>query len=870
MGGLSTPEQLWRSRVDLLAQDLKRLDHCRQHILAPINPLFDKRLEQLLRGLRSALEKVRCVSPATSTAWNELQSLTHACQSLCELTLALLGGTAIGEHGLSQPGQRHTLYIKAAQDWLEQLCSSSMANLERELIVVSAHGQLFDPALGVVRVPFIDSQEWSLPLLARAVGLLATDPASYDHFKLLSQAIQQIVVHEHLLLSTTPLDLRMLPQNLQMAAESIRRESSLVAADEQSSFRLRHEQRLKVIDQAQHAYASAICADMFATALVGPAYAFANFTLDFNYSTLGDSPTQKDMAELVETAGVLSPIDRASAIIATLQLMDQDAGGCYQDAIAQLHAIWQESLDAASHSNSMPMRLDLQAHWHKQLYEHGIKPLLDTRIRDTANEWRQADSWHKSWCGRGVAPDKPLNIAVRLNLSWRCLLNHPKLWASLDGELGELAQERKMHRSPVPSATPGQAAAILRLARLQARCSDLINLIAAEGDQVQLSVAGRFNRRLSQLKADINRTTGKKITWSALHDLEKVDSSIRQEALDFFASLLILQQKLDVESAGALNGEDGPSVCSLADAMLRRWSQRTGANWSARTILGREPFLEPSTGLVRLRFPDWSIWNLPVMAHEFGHIVALDTVEFLKFHDSKVRYVDGARPEALSVYAGSDATKWLSNRSYHLHELFADIFAVVVAGPAFVCSAVLQQFNPADAYVDRGTHPSHDERVKVMLDILGRLNQVAQRDPYDKGPYAEIIERLAGIWDSAVTNAAASAGPDAAYRKQTLDWGKQIYRSIIAPIYSLGAGYNATRWHFAKELAKRLMSDSRPTAAERHQLARHCGLQHDNLEDFLNALWCARCMLVKNDNDQLWLNSIGFSLAKEFEDTKYE
>ena len=123
--------------------------------------------------------------------------------------------------------------------------------------------------------------------------------------------------------------------------------------------------------------------------------------------------------------------------------------------------------------------------------------------------------------------------------------------------------------------------------------------------------------------------------------------------------------------------------------------------WPAITILAESEYTSDHARIIGLRYPAVSIWDLPIAAHEFGHIVAseegpLDFRELAK--DSKK--VDAKL----------------------LEEHFADIFATYALGPAFACTMILHRFDPLNAHpVIEWTHPGDAKRVYCILETLRKM-----------------------------------------------------------------------------------------------------------------------------------------------------
>ncbi len=96
-------------------------------------------------------------------------------------------------------------------------------------------------------------------------------------------------------------------------------------------------------------------------------------------------------------------------------------------------------------------------------------------------------------------------------------------------------------------------------------------------------------------------------------------------------------------------------LCNIADEMLNELSVRTPQSWSRRTVLSDSEFMTDPAQIIRLRFPVTSIWDLPIAAHEFGHLLGLSPKSrFQRLIESLAR--------------GYQERNWV-------HEHFADLFA---------------------------------------------------------------------------------------------------------------------------------------------------------------------------------------------------
>jgi hypothetical protein len=197
------------------------------------------------------------------------------------------------------------------------------------------------------------------------------------------------------------------------------------------------------------------------------------------------------------------------------------------------------------------------------------------------------------------------------------------------------------------------------------------------------------------------------------------------------------------------------------------------------------------------------------MAHEFGHLVARATPDFLDYQSQQ-------------------------SRRSHLDEFFADIFATYTFGPAFACTVILLQFNPAEAYTKRGAHPRHEERVRLILQTLREMNKKAQSGER----YEWLIEHLGDVWDESVTLCQAAPDDKADFDQQIDEskrWGRNLYR-LIDTYYGLGASYRPEQWAGAQRIAYRLKM---PLTTWQDLVAK-VGLEQVLLADVSNAIWCSR------------------------------
>jgi hypothetical protein len=802
---------LWAARHAALAEDLRRVAVLSTPEL--VDPAIAIRLGKLLDQLQIELNKLRAqLAPGDVESWRRLALVRGQVRSLTALVLALSAGSAI------DPIVGGGATLQQVQRWLDNL--RARAFLERPLLVAYGAAASYEPFLGVAFYPFLDRNPWWMPPMARAVGLHAAD---------MGRAAERLLLQPATLLGAAPPALDRLPHTLAASARQLRRDYLTGGAGAQAAFEAAHAARLSEFQQAQRAFLQALLADMYAVAVAGPVYAMAALTLEIDYQHPDHEPSPGEPA----------PVYRVAAMLAMLQRLALSEE--HPAAVANLRSLWAGALTSVRVQDNLPLVERSLAEQLKTLATLEVLPDLGGQIEAIGREWRDGELWYEAMSGQPKAPPRNPSPTARCTAVWRFMLDYPAYAGEVDSRLGSLAGGRAVDAVRDRPAEWRHSYLRIRRLRLRERADQLQLLVEARADDGLVAVAGRFTREIGRLYTALRQNDTARRPWAAMPAIEAADHSLRAEALEFFGSRRLIDLGADWQNwppEGRLRQEPAPGICALADRMLRRYARLTGVNWSGRTILGADPELETRTDLIRLRFPDWSPWSLPLMTHEFGHLVALDTPEFLALHRSLIDGVGRVPPEALQKVkdTGPDRLDWLQRRGRHLHELFADIFATLALGPAFAAATLLNEFEPAAAHQQRGAHPTHSERAEVILEVLAAMSV------RDHRAYDEWHSRLRASWQGALTRAGVGGPINPAQHGQTLEWGRQIYHSIVQPIYGLGVGYTSERWKFARNLAERLVNDRQIGRDTLGRAAEATRAEAIVLDDLLSALWCARVM----------------------------
>ena len=222
--------------------------------------------------------------------------------------------------------------------------------------------------------------------------------------------------------------------------------------------------------------------------------------------------------------------------------------------------------------------------------------------------------------------------------------------------------------------------------------------------------------QLAEIRAEIRSKGCGNGPWTNFRDL----SAIWMEYLDYLSGLCIRHECVD------------DRVCEIADALINELEQKTD-NLSALAIPGREGRAGTLPRAVYLRFPEWTVWALPLATRELWHIarevsrVGQNFPTYAKRHQLPDAHLKGPS-------------------SVLLHECFADMFATYIMGPSYACAAVLLALDPLK--------PTHQERAAAILQTLLWLGSPSDKiDDSEVNPYSEVCRGLERSWDEAVREA---------------------------------------------------------------------------------------------------------------------
>jgi hypothetical protein len=205
---------------------------------------------------------------------------------------------------------------------------------------------------------------------------------------------------------------------------------------------------------------------------------------------------------------------------------------------------------------------------------------------------------------------------------------------------------------------------------------------------------------VTKLRDRIDAAAAAEDPWTELREVKDDALGLFTECLGFLGGAVALQAQLD---------EGRCRIANRLVATLRRDAHLPGP---AISVPAEREYVNTMSDLIRLRFPGEGVWDLPVVVHEFGHAVC-DQVG------------KGAARDAVKQAAAAERAKPGRLREARYEELWADVVATYVTGPAYAAACLRLRFDPSLAGESDvvSVHPSVDKRAVAILATLRHLEE---------------------------------------------------------------------------------------------------------------------------------------------------
>jgi hypothetical protein len=245
-------------------------------------------------------------------------------------------------------------------------------------------------------------------------------------------------------------------------------------------------------------------------------------------------------------------------------------------------------------------------------------------------------------------------------------------------------------------------------------------------------------------------------------------------------------------------------VCVMADGLLRQ-IYYIGSNdlWHSMAVPGRAgaATISSVSRMIRLGFPDWTVWAVPLAAYQFGLVVVDD-------YDLVAKY-----PGLPGVSAGE------------LRVVLADAFATFTVGPAYALACILTKLEPVPASIPNLPDGLSDsERVGMILSTLAFMDEDAT--------FEDFIGALRDQWEASIQHNGVASEPRPATGERVTAWSDYMNQFLGSKAEQ--RRFRAPRWRAAMEW---------PSLTDRETLdlaLSEVPPEQQTVFDVLNAAWYQR------------------------------
>ncbi len=324
-------------------------------------------------------------------------------------------------------------------------------------------------------------------------------------------------------------------------------------------------------------------------------------------------------------------------------------------------------------------------------------------------------------------------------------------------------------------------------------------------------------------RADVpsSATEAVKEAWDSYATmLEEHGGPLFTEYVDFLGGLALRDSGCDA------------GICQMADELIRRCNLVGDRPlWHSLTIPTRAEAMKKTLArIIRLGFPEWTLWAVPLGAHEFGHLVVVENDHLLEREPDDEPFEPGER---------------------YLAHYLADAFATFALGPAYACAAILLRFDALHPYQEELGRTSDAKRAHVVLAMLDLMNE----DDPDLLAYTDIIGLLRESWEAALAQVQPPGEFDRAEREWLERRISRMWKFLQQRARSVK--YGAKRWEAVKANYQHLRREGGADNIEPGAL--------EELRDVLNAAWLCRAMhpdeteRIRDEAERLWASISGGS-----------
>ena len=364
--------------------------------------------------------------------------------------------------------------------------------------------------------------------------------------------------------------------------------------------------------------------------------------------------------------------------------------------------------------------------------------------------------------------------------------------------------------------------------------------------------------------------------WGTYFHIYQRSHEIFRESLELLGGLA-LRDRLHEEYA-----------CRFADELISECAVLVGKQTSFAIPATEDALTSTLRRVARVSFPDWHLWALPLVAHEYGQVVVRETTSLGRFVDelaqrasqptldnlynalksrlpsiasgdmrtiasdsvaqaerepataatqmeNLARMLQAAEPviaELAQATSGS-IKDCLDDATSRAQVLVADAFATYTTGPAYACAALMLRLSPNMPGV-RG-RPSDEERAETILAALAEMDAAQE--------FGKVAASLRTSWELLLAGSGSHDPP----RQVQLD-AAQALGTIKIRMLREQVQFTKADWLKAHKLGNAWFADidsGQPEVSD--NTPDISGLR---LRDVLNAAWDCRLQVIEKEQPE--------------------
>jgi hypothetical protein len=269
--------------------------------------------------------------------------------------------------------------------------------------------------------------------------------------------------------------------------------------------------------------------------------------------------------------------------------------------------------------------------------------------------------------------------------------------------------------------------------------------------------------------------------------------------------LSVFKEYVDVAGGLSLRGHGmDEQFCAMADWLSEHWTRVIGLPYWF-SIPARDEARLMTHIIIPVGFPEWTIWAVPLFAHEVGCIFVDKnrTLQGFTVVQAKALSADKASTSEGVVKAQArPARKRMDARQARIRTYLADAFATYVMGPAYACASLLLKLDPAGVGRDDQERGWDHVRARVILNTLKRISPEVYPEMVD------IIVKLEESWKVAVERfaPAESTGNDLDLVEPVITQAVETLRRL-EQVREEPIGFDDYAWGRAKRFAGQVFAN---------------------------------------------------------------